>query len=360
MDTTRTQVIFATDRAATGENQAVAWHPRTRINHGSNRGPRKYLVTPTVEQDVVDTGSVDHCPKARPDTKSPFDLEFQGRNNYEEVCPKAEEDEEIKRIYLQPLEEGRVSLYISTRNVQWTQRERRIKERDIERLTLFGEQQRPQLILLLRNHTRSQEADNGKLTQGRRRDTPLNFKHPRRDDKGRDPSSLKTSRRNQIESSENQTPTEFVPLQTRSRKSITANSQRDHHQRLAKETQAEGKSMSINGKESKLQRPANKTLEDKEEMERGKRCYRRGSRNLSHQRTTISDLPDLRTTLEVLPSHFKDKQLEKQKCRGDTHRPDRRDEDREETRLGKAKLDSVGFELNGCKFLLMRAHKMFG
>ncbi|CDY29927.1 BnaC05g29090D [Brassica napus] len=183
---------------------------------------------------------------------------------------------------------------------------------------------RPQLILLLRNHTRSQEADNGKLTQGRRRDTPLNFKHPRRDDKGRDPSSLKTSRRNQIESSENQTPTEFVPLQTRSRKSITANSQRDHHQRLAKETQAEGKSMSINGKESKLQRPANKTLEDKEEMERGKRCYRRGSRNLSHQRTTISDLPDLRTTLEVLPSHFKDKQLEKQKCRGDTHRPDRR------------------------------------
>lgn len=51
------------------------------------------------------------------DTKSPFDLEFQGRNNYEEVCPKAEEDEEIKRIYLQPLEEGRVSLYISTRNV---------------------------------------------------------------------------------------------------------------------------------------------------------------------------------------------------------------------------------------------------
>ncbi|KAG2270850.1 hypothetical protein Bca52824_065405 [Brassica carinata] len=82
--------------------------------------------------------------------------------------------------------------------------------------------------------------------------------------------------------------------------------------------------MSINGKESKLQRPANKTLEDKEEMERGKRCYRRGSRNLSHQRTTISDLPDLRTTLEVLPSHFKDKQLEKQKCRGDTHRPDRR------------------------------------
>ncbi|CAN6890513.1 hypothetical protein F2Q70_00022462 [Brassica cretica] len=51
-DTTRTQVIFATDRAATGENQAVAWHPRTRINHGSNRGPRKYLVTPTVEQDV--------------------------------------------------------------------------------------------------------------------------------------------------------------------------------------------------------------------------------------------------------------------------------------------------------------------
>uniref|UniRef100_A0A0D3CGV5 Uncharacterized protein n=3 Tax=Brassica oleracea TaxID=3712 RepID=A0A0D3CGV5_BRAOL len=207
---------------------------------------------------------------------------------------------------------------------QWTQRERRIKERDIERLTLFGEQQRPQLILLLRNHTRSQEADNGKLTQGRRRDTPLNFKHPRRDDKGRDPSSLKTSRRNQIESSENQTPTEFVPLQTRSRKSITANSQRDHHQRLAKETQAEGKSMSINGKESKLQRPANKTLEDKEEMERGKRCYRRGSRNLSHQRTTISDLPDLRTTLEVLPSHFKDKQLEKQKCRGDTHRPDRR------------------------------------
>ncbi|CAN7046751.1 unnamed protein product, partial [Brassica oleracea var. botrytis] len=86
-DTTRTQVIFATDRAATGENQAVAWHPRTRINHGSNH------------------------------TKSPFDLEFQERNNYEEVCPKAEEDEEIKRIYLQPLEEGRVSLYISTRNV---------------------------------------------------------------------------------------------------------------------------------------------------------------------------------------------------------------------------------------------------
>ncbi|CDY35535.1 BnaA05g16510D [Brassica napus] len=51
-DTSRTQVIFATDRASTGGNQAVALHPRTRINHGSNRGPRKHLVTPTVEQDV--------------------------------------------------------------------------------------------------------------------------------------------------------------------------------------------------------------------------------------------------------------------------------------------------------------------
>ena len=51
-DTSRTQVNFATVRAATGGNQAVALHPRTRINHGSNRGPRKHLVTLTVEQDV--------------------------------------------------------------------------------------------------------------------------------------------------------------------------------------------------------------------------------------------------------------------------------------------------------------------
>ncbi|KAG2320563.1 hypothetical protein Bca4012_056396 [Brassica carinata] len=51
-DTSRTQVNYGTDRAATGENQAVAWHPRTTINHGSYRGPRKHLVNPTVEQDV--------------------------------------------------------------------------------------------------------------------------------------------------------------------------------------------------------------------------------------------------------------------------------------------------------------------
>ncbi|KAJ4894942.1 Uncharacterized protein Rs2_21736 [Raphanus sativus] len=51
-DATRTQVNHATDRASTGENHAVAWHPRTRINHGSYRGPRKHLVNPTVEPDV--------------------------------------------------------------------------------------------------------------------------------------------------------------------------------------------------------------------------------------------------------------------------------------------------------------------
>ncbi|KAJ0237017.1 hypothetical protein HA466_0252920 [Hirschfeldia incana] len=51
-DTSRSQVNYAMDRASTGENQAVAWHPRTRINHGSYRGPRKHLVNPTVEQDV--------------------------------------------------------------------------------------------------------------------------------------------------------------------------------------------------------------------------------------------------------------------------------------------------------------------
>lgn len=48
-DPTRTQVNFAMDHASTGGNQAVGLHPKARrINHGSYRGPRKHLVTPTV------------------------------------------------------------------------------------------------------------------------------------------------------------------------------------------------------------------------------------------------------------------------------------------------------------------------
>ncbi|EOA37244.1 hypothetical protein CARUB_v10010778mg [Capsella rubella] len=47
-DSTRTQVDYAMDLAATKGSQAVGLHGRARINHGSYRGPRKHLVNPTV------------------------------------------------------------------------------------------------------------------------------------------------------------------------------------------------------------------------------------------------------------------------------------------------------------------------
>lgn len=131
--------------------------------------------------------------------------------------------------------------------------------------------------------------------------------------KGRDPSSLKTSRRNQIEPSGNQTPTETIPLQTRTRKSITIISHQDHHHKLIKETQTERGSRSINREEPKLQKPIDKTLE--EEMERRRRRQKRGSRSLNHQRTTLSDQPNLRSRSiiahKILPSHVKVKQQER-------------------------------------------------
>ncbi|KFK44952.1 hypothetical protein AALP_AA1G324900 [Arabis alpina] len=47
-DSTRTQVDYSMDRAATGANQAVGLHRGARINHGSFRGPRKHLTNPTM------------------------------------------------------------------------------------------------------------------------------------------------------------------------------------------------------------------------------------------------------------------------------------------------------------------------
>ncbi|KAJ4914873.1 Uncharacterized protein Rs2_00423 [Raphanus sativus] len=86
------------------------------------------------------------------------------------------------------------------------QRSWRSEDEDFKGRTLFGEDQHPHLSLLLWKHTKSRKVTRDEPTPGRRRDTPLIFKHPRpRTRTGRNPSSLTTSRRTQLEPHDNTT-----------------------------------------------------------------------------------------------------------------------------------------------------------